>query len=195
MLFLHSFLCSNLFLCGFFVCFSKTPIESVLFLVLTFCNAAAISFILNVEFFGLVIIIVYVGAVAVLFLFVIMMLNIKNQKEQLYIENFGLNYIAFFYLLGLILFFFLRKIFYYQNLNLDEKTQDVFLILDKLYNVDIMGQVLFNYFLVCFLIAGFILLVALVGAIVLTLRYNNISEGQNVNKQLSRSVNFLSFFK
>ena len=58
-----------------------------------------------------------------------------------------------------------------------------------------MGQVLFNYFLICFLLAGIILLIALVGSIVLTLRFNNSEEGQLVNRQLSRTDNFLSFFK
>ena len=82
---LHFFLCSLLILSGFWVSVSLNPIESVLFLILAFCNTAAILFIFNVEFLGLLFIIIYVGAVAVLFLFIIMMLNIKNQ------ENFVVN--------------------------------------------------------------------------------------------------------
>jgi NADH:ubiquinone oxidoreductase subunit 6 (subunit J) len=72
---------------------------------------------------------------------------------------------------------------------------DFNLLIDDLNNIDIFGQVLFNYYMSCFLLAGFILLIALVGSIVLTLRFNNTDEGQIVNKQLSRTDNFLSFFK
>ena len=72
---------------------------------------------------------------------------------------------------------------------------DFNLLTDDLNNIDIFGQVLFNYYMSCFLLAGFILLIALVGSIVLTLRFNNTDEGQIVNKQLSRTDNFLSFFK
>jgi NADH-quinone oxidoreductase subunit J len=61
---------------------SKNPIEAVLFLILSFCLAAGISFIFHAEFLGLIFIIVYVGAIAVLFLFVIMMLNIKNPELE-----------------------------------------------------------------------------------------------------------------
>jgi NADH-quinone oxidoreductase subunit J len=64
------------------MCISVNPVESVLFLILSFCNAAAILFLFNAEFLGLIFMIIYVGAIAVLFLFVIMMLNIKNQKNK-----------------------------------------------------------------------------------------------------------------
>jgi len=67
---------------------------------------------------------------------------------------------------------------------------DFNLLTDDLNNIDIFGQVLFNYYMSCFLLAGFILLIALVGSIVLTLRFNNTDEGQIVNKQLSRTDNF-----
>jgi len=84
MKYLHLFLCSLLFGSGAFVSLSKTSIESVLFLILTFCNAAAILFLLNVEFLGLIFIIIYVGAIAVLFLFVIMMLNVKTEEQNIF---------------------------------------------------------------------------------------------------------------
>jgi hypothetical protein len=72
---------------------------------------------------------------------------------------------------------------------------DFTLLIDDLNNIDVMGQFLFNYYFVCFLLAGLILLIALIGSIVLTLRFNHSEEGQLVNRQLSRTDNFLSFFK
>jgi len=76
-----------------------------------------------------------------------------------------------------------------------EQHNSVAILIDDLNNIDVMGQYLFNYFLVCFLLAGIILLIALVGSIILTLRFNNSEESQVVNRQLSRTDNFLSFFK
>jgi hypothetical protein len=67
-------------------------------------------------------------------------------------------------------------------------------IFDSLSNIDILGQTLFNEFFFCFLIAGFILLIALIGAIVLTLRFDSSQKGQTTFRQLSRSSNLLSFF-
>ena len=82
MLFLHSFLTFLLLFSSVFVLISENPVHSVLFLILTFCNAAAILLLLNVEFLGLIFIIVYVGAIAVLFLFVVMMLNVKIYSSK-----------------------------------------------------------------------------------------------------------------
>lgn len=195
---LHSFLCLLMFISGLLVCFSKSPIESVLFLILCFCNAAGILFIFNVEFLGLIFIIIYVGAIAVLFLFVIMMLNIKNKDDLQTNKNngiFSFLYFALFYFFSFSLFLFIKKIFYQSEVFLLESKYNIFMYFDNLNNIDVMGQYLFNYFLVCFLIAGLILLIALIGAIVLTLRFNNTEESQHVNRQLSRTDNFLSFFK
>jgi len=68
-------------------------------------------------------------------------------------------------------------------------------LLDDLSNIDVFGQALYNYFVVCFLIAGLILLLSMVGAIILTLKFYSFKKSENFNKQLSRSDNFLSFFK
>lgn len=195
--YLHVFLCISLCICGLLVCISFNPVESVLFLILSFCNAAAILFLFNTEFLGLIFIIVYVGAIAVLFLFVIMMLNIKNQKESF--EGFGsfisLIYFSIFYFFVFSIFLVLKKSFF-QNLDvLDINLLDISLFIDDLNNIDVLGQVLYNYFLICFLLAGLILLIALIGAIVLTLRFNNLQKGQQPNRQLARVDNFLSFFK
>ena len=197
MKFLHSILCLLLFLSGLMVAFSANPVESVLFLILTFFNAGAILIMFNAEFLGLIFIIVYVGAIAVLFLFVIMMLNVKiheNIFSKLFSKNFRNTIIALFfvYLVSVVLFVYLKSIFHSQNLPLD--MNNAALLIDSLNNIDVLGQVLYNYYLVSFLLAGLILLVALIGAIVLTLRFNNAHKSQIVSRQLSRRDNFLSFF-
>lgn len=194
---LHEILCFLLLLSGAFVCFSRNPVESVLFLILGFCNAAAILILFNVDFLALVFVIIYVGAIAVLFLFVIMMLNIKDSEITISKSSFYLPriffYLGFAYLLSLLLFLILSKVFNKEETFLMSPYDDLFLLVDDLSNIDILGQHLFNSYLICVLIAGLILLIALIGAIILTLRFNKVEESQQVNRQLSRSDSFLSF--
>ena len=135
-----------------------------------------------------------------LFLFIIMMLNIKKDEDSLLKSNvFKVIYDNAKYLLFgffvLVLFLFLQNTFLQETFLFFDKNFDFVLIFDKLNNIDVIGQVLYNYFLVCFLLAGLILLVALIGAIVLTLRFNSVKKSQLVSRQLSRTDNFLSFFK
>lgn len=198
MQFLHSILCLLLILSGLMVAFSANPVESVLFLILTFFNAGAILVMFNAEFLGLIFIIVYVGAIAVLFLFVVMMLNVKvheNIFTKLFSKNIRNSILALFfiYLVSVILFVYLNSIFHSQNVNTEFNNSA--LLFDTLNNIDILGQVLYNYYLICFLVAGLILLVALIGAIVLTLRFNRVHKSQITSRQLARTDNFLSFFK
>lgn len=198
MQFLHSILCLLLILSGLMVAFSANPVESVLFLILTFFNAGAILIMFNAEFLGLIFIIVYVGAIAVLFLFVVMMLNVKiheNIFTKLFSKNFRNSILALFfiYLVSVILFVYLNSIFHSQNVNTEFNNSAV--LFDTLNNIDVLGQVLYNYYLICFLVAGLILLVALIGAIVLTLRFNRVHKSQLTSRQLARTDNFLSFFK
>jgi|AntAceMinimDraft_1070359.scaffolds.fasta_scaffold47531_1 NADH-quinone oxidoreductase subunit J len=197
---LHFFLCSLLIFSGLWVSVSLNPIESVLFLILAFCNTAVILFIFNVEFLGLLFIIIYVGAVAVLFLFIIMMLNIKNQESLVlntsYLKSIydKLKFFIFSFFV-IVLFLFLQNSFQQDAFLFFDKNYDFVSIFDKLNNIDVIGQVLYNYFIVCFLLAGLVLLIALVGAIVLTLRFNSSKKSQLVSRQLSRTDNFLTFFK
>ena len=193
MYFIHFVLSQLLCWCSYFVCTCKNPIHSVLFLILVFCNAAGILFIFNAEFLGLIFIIIYVGAIAVLFLFVIMMLRIKNKEENISTVN-SIFWILLFILIEYELLQILEESFELSSVLLDSNFF-LFLLLDNSNNIDILGQALFGYYLICFLLAGILLLIALVGCIVLTLKFNNTEETQNVNRQLSRSDNFLSFFK
>lgn len=194
----HSILCLLLFFSGLMVAFSTNPVESVLFLILAFFNAGAILITFNAEFLGLIFIIVYVGAIAVLFLFVIMMLNVKiheNIFQRLFVENKSrFVFLSFlFYLSITILYVFLKSVLGTKD-HLSNFGPNIFSFVDNLNNIDVLGQVLYNYYLVSFLLAGLILLVALIGAIVLTLRFNNAHKSQIVSRQLSRRDNFLSFF-
>ena len=190
---LHLFICFLICLTGLFVFLAENPVHSVLYLILTFCLASASLVLFNAEFLALIFIIIYVGAIAVLFLFVIMMLNIKllSSDNTLYISSL-----------------FLMSIFLITNLFLIKKTgfsswsfwsngfpfnfDNTF---DSLTNIDILGQVLYNYFLLCFLLAGIILLVAMLGAINLTLNYSSKRKSELATRQLSRSDKFLAFFK
>jgi len=128
-----------------------------------------------------------------LFLFVIMMLNLKSQKEE---DNLlQMLFVIFVSFLAVLSTFLIGNIFKTNSFSGLISQIDLNFLTDNLNNIDIFGQILFNYYMSCFLLAGFILLIALVGSIVLTLRFSNTDDGQIVNKQLSRTENFLSFFK
>jgi NADH-quinone oxidoreductase subunit J len=190
---LHLLLTFFFVLSGLLVFISDNPVHSVLFLILTFCNSSAILFLFKVDFLALTFIIIYVGAIAVLFLFVVMMLNVKvfSLLNVLYMPFILLS---IFVLLVQISFVIEKAFFGYNTIN---NTAPFFFdnMLDNFNAIDVLGQGLYNYFLVCFLLAGIILLVAMVGAIVLTLNFSSQRKNELVYRQLSRSDNFLSFFK
>jgi NADH-quinone oxidoreductase subunit J len=193
MLFLHSFLTFLLLFSSVFVLISENPVHSVLFLILTFCNAAAILLLLNVEFLGLIFIIVYVGAIAVLFLFVVMMLNVKIYSLKSYSQK-PFIFLAGFICIGQI-FLLLEKTFSNSNTLTTDDSLSVVAFLDSLSSIDVLGQALYNNYIICFLIAGLVLLVAMIGAIVLTLNFSSQRKNELVFRQLSRSDNFLAFFR
>lgn len=190
---LHSFLSFLLILSGLFVFISENPVHSVLFLILTFCNASAILFLFNAEFLALIFIIIYVGAIAVLFLFVVMMLNVKIFST---LNSFYIPFILLgSFILLTQLFLIIEKAFFGFG-NLSETGIYSFQnLVDNITNIDALGQGLYNYFVPCFLLAGIVLLVAMIGAIVLTLNFRSHRKNELVYRQLSRSENFLSFFK
>jgi len=121
------------------------------------------------------------------------MLNLKSQKEE---DNLlQMLFVIFVSFLAVLSTFLIGNIFKTNSFSGLISQIDLNFLTDNLNNIDIFGQILFNYYMSCFLLAGFILLIALVGSIVLTLRFSNTDDGQIVNKQLSRTENFLSFFK
>ena len=149
-------------------------------------------FLFHAEFLALIFVIVYVGAVAVLFLFVVMMLNVKiaAQLNFLIVPIIILSYLIIF--TGI--FTFVDSFFFEFDFVIC-KTQFFFNFntVDSLTNANVLGQSLYNYFVVCFLICGFILLIAMLGAIILTLNFKSWHKNEVVSRQLSRGSNFLSY--
>lgn len=201
---LHILLCTLLILCGLFVVFAASPVESMISLILMFCISGVILFLFNSEFLGVTFIIIYVGAIAVLFLFIIMMLNVKRNMSSLNLKQFvfltisvfGALFIAFAIFSEDILLFTTKILSFKQNLDsryLAKEIND--LSFDTLGNITILGQSLFNYYSTAFLLAGLVLLVALVGAVALTLNFNTHKKNQVTFRQLSRTDAFLSHFK
>lgn len=170
---LHIFFSTLLIICSLLASFSLNPVESVLFLILCFYLSACILFIFNVEFLALTYIVVYVGAVAVLFLFIIMMLDIRVKKNFFSKYKFLIYFIlvAFIYLTFIAILFYLDAAFSSNNF-----ISESILLPDTYSNLEVFGQVLYNYHVFNFLLAGVILLIALVGCIYITLDHDKKSK-------------------
>ena len=163
---------------------SRNPVYSVLFLILAFFNAAALFVLIGAEFIAMILIIVYVGAVAVLFLFVVMMLDINLTELR---EGF-LKYLPVGALIGLVL---LAEILLGLGVigggttslaGLDKAAPQVIAI----DNTRAIGRVLYTQYFYLFQVAGLVLLVAMIGAIVLTLRTRPGVRRQRISEQLYR---------
>jgi NADH-quinone oxidoreductase subunit J len=164
------------------VILSKNPVQSVLYLVLTFTNAAALLLLLEVDFLALLLLVVYVGAIAVLFLFVIMMLSPKMPAKRLELPSLNTPFIGLgVFVAGVFVFLFyqLEKL-EFSNVAAHSRLEILpnYFSWLKLFdgvgfsnsNLESLGQVLYSYYFYYFLVGGFILLVAMIGAIVLTLQ-------------------------
>jgi len=159
---------------------AKNPVHSVLFLILSFVNAAGLFVLLGAEFLAMILIVVYVGAVAVLFLFVVMMLDINFIKLR---EGF-LQYLPFGAMLGIVLIVELGILFLTKNsskMNLVEYS--IFPELSSTENTKLLGSVLYTKYFFLFQISGLILLVAMIGSITLTLRPRGKSKKQIISNQ------------
>ena len=161
---------------------SKNPVHSVLFLILSFVNASGLFILLGAEFLAMILVVVYVGAVAVLFLFVVMMLDINFVQLR---EGF-LQYLPFGALLGIVLFVELIMIF------LSNKLTDISLVeynvlpaFKEIENTKEIGSVLYTKYFYLFQLSGLILLVAMIGSIVLTLRQRPGVKKQSIYKQIN----------
>lgn len=234
------------FFFGFFVLFSafmviksKNPVYSVLFLILVFCNSAGLLLLLNLDFFALIFLIVYVGAIAVLFLFVVMMLNIKLTEVQesifhylpiggfvgliFFVEFYFLFHKEFvplqnmsmlsnldlsiqFYVLSLVAFFIYGLTTQNFSSRFEEYSTQFFtelknfeefgsssvdyviwpIFVESKTPVEALGQVLYTYYFYFFLLASLILLVAMIGAIMLTLNPHRSVKRQEVFEQNAR---------
>ena len=164
---------------------TKNPVHSVLFLILAFLNAAGIFVILHAEFLAMILIIVYVGAVAVLFLFVVMMLDIKTTIEKSNILQYlpiGL-FIGFVFIAELVIVLINTKL-ELSNMQILSNPLNKFA---ELSNTKAIGSILYTDYILHFQLAGVILLVAMIGSIVLTLRERTGVKRQSIVEQLSRS--------
>jgi len=159
---------------------ARNPVHSVLFLILSFVNASGLFVLLGAEFLAMILVIVYVGAVAVLFLFVVMMLDINFVKLR---EGF-LQYLPFGALLGIVLIIELGILFLTRSFS--ENSLSKFVespMINEIENTKLIGQVLYTDYFYLFQISGLILLVAMVGSITLTLRDRGQVKRQNISQQ------------
>ena len=170
---------------AFMVIASRNPVHSVLFLILAFVNAAGLFLLLGAEFLAMILIVVYVGAVAVLFLFVVMMLDVDFAELR---EGF-LQYLPMGALVGLV---FLAEILLVVGAwSIGPGVPRVITApippIEDISNTEAIGLVLYTRYLYYFQAAGLILLVAMIGAIVLTLRHKIGVKRQSIAEQVART--------
>ncbi|MBS0280165.1 MAG: NADH-quinone oxidoreductase subunit J [Proteobacteria bacterium] len=163
---------------------ARNPVHSVLFLILSFFNAAGLFVLLGAEFLGMILVVVYVGAVAVLFLFVVMMLDVDFAE----LKRGALQYLPFGGLIGLVLVVELimaGSVWVLQPAALAAKAHAT---PAGLTNTEALGRILYTDYVYYFQIAGLVLLVAMIGAIVLTLRSRPGVRRQNISVQNARTA-------
>jgi NADH-quinone oxidoreductase subunit J len=161
---------------------SRNPVHSVLFLILCFFNAAGLFVLLGAEFLAMILVVVYVGAVAVLFLFVVMMLDVDFVELR---EGF-LNYLPIGGVIGLILLVELILLIGTWNIAPDLIAHASSPQPTNITNTQAIGEVLYTKYVFWFQTAGLVLLVAMIGAIVLTMRHKPNIKRQNIADQVAR---------
>ncbi len=165
---------------------SKNTVHSVFFLILDFISISCLFIMIGAEFLGMIMLIVYVGAVAVLFLFVVMMLNVAQQKNQWFAGQATSKHIPVGLIISTLIFFEIIIV-----IGGWKYKPEIFDINNSLANTSVsnthsLGQVLYTDYIHVFQISGMILLVAMVGAIVLTFRQRSGVKKQSYIKQISR---------
>ncbi len=165
---------------------SKNTVHSVFFLILDFISISCLFIMIGAEFLGMIMLIVYVGAVAVLFLFVVMMLNVAQQKNQWFLSKSSSSHIPIGLIISAIIFFELIIVvggWKYKPDLVNTINPDLTL---NISNTHSLGQVLYTEYIHIFQISGMILLIAMIGAIVLTYRQREGVKKQSYVKQISR---------
>ena len=163
---------------------SRNPVHAVLFLILAFFNASGLFLLAGAEFLAMILMIVYVGAVAVLFLFVVMMLDVDFVHLR---EGFQ-KYAPMGLVVGAVLLIELAFVLLGWQPSLDGGTRGTTPIPADMDNTHALGQVFYTDYLLLFQLAGLILLVAMIGAIVLTHRHRTGTRRQNITRQQTRAV-------
>jgi len=170
---------------GVMVIAARNPVHSVLFLILAFFNAAALFVLLGAEFLAMILVVVYVGAVAVLFLFVVMMLDIDFVQLR---DGFA-KYLPVGAVIGLILLGELALVggSWVFAPQVAQTVKDPIPLFSQVPNTEALGLVLYTKYVYLFQAAGLVLLVAMIGAIVLTLRRREGVKRQRVAHQIARN--------
>lgn len=166
---------------------STNPVHSVLSLIVCFFSGSGLFILLGAEFISMITIIIYVGAVAVLFLFVVMMVNINKIKNQLSFEN----YFFWVLILGIV---FCGNLFvvFYKSTQISEFVSYIENIQSRITDVidtKSLGLILYTEYFYCFQISGILLLASMIGAIMLTLKKNKSVKRQEINQQMMRNKN------
>ena len=178
-------------ICACAVVTLRNPVHAVLFLVLTFLITSALCILIGAEFIAMSLIIVYVGAVAILFLFVVMMIDLKEVSKK----SCSYTKILAGLLIGGLLLFNLMSLFYrdfYQNHIYTNIDKQVYVASptpppEFMHNTKALGMILYTDYMVAFQCAGIILLIAMIGSIILTLRTRTGTLRQDIGKQLART--------
>ena len=167
------------------VIFARNPVHSVLFLILTFVNASGLFVLIGAEFLAMILLVVYVGAVAVLFLFVVMMLDIDVAKMR---EGF-LTYMPIGMAIGAVLL--AEMVFVYGSWTIAPEAMKMIVspmpTTADITNTQALGLLIYTKYIYFFQAAGMVLLVAMIGAIVLTLRHKPHVKRQNIADQVART--------
>jgi NADH-quinone oxidoreductase subunit J len=162
---------------------SRNPVHSVLFLILCFFNAAGLFILLGAEFLAMILVVVYVGAVAVLFLFVVMMLDV----DFVQLRQGMLNYLPVGGTIGLIVLVELALVLGTWTISSDALMATGAPSAGGITNTEALGQILYTKYVYFFEAAGLVLLVAMIGAIVLTLRHKQGVKRQDISVQVART--------
>tara|TARA_B100001123_G_C15052585_1_gene924165 strand:- start:211 stop:843 length:633 start_codon:yes stop_codon:yes gene_type:complete len=165
---------------------AKNTVHSVFFLILDFITISCLFIMIGAEFLGMIMLIVYVGAVAVLFLFVVMMLNVAQQKNQWFTSRDNSSHIPFGLFVSIIIFFELIIVIGGWKYKPDLFSSNTLKISSEITNTHSIGYVLYTDYIHLFQLSGMILLVAMIGAIVLTFRKRSGLKRQSYFKQISR---------
>ena len=169
----------------------KNPIHSIFFLILVFGYTSSLLILLQSDFLAMIFLIIYIGAISVLFLFIVMMLNIR--MIELNEEDNKLKYLPASIIISLIFLFQLIYLFFSNN-QLILFYNDLFYFLNLDYsNLQILAFLIYNYYKEYFLLSGIILFIAMIGVIILTLNINIFYKKQDLYLQISR--NFLQTIK
>ena len=165
---------------------SKNTVHSVFFLILDFITISCLFIMIGAEFLGMIMLIVYVGAVAVLFLFVVMMLNVAQQKKQWFEATSGYSHMPIGLIIGVVIFFELIIVVGGWKYKPDLLSAKLINFDQNVTNTHLIGNILYTEYIHLFQLSGMILLVAMIGAIVLTFEKRSGIKRQSYIEQISR---------